>query len=127
MKQILVSIFITFLSCSVFSQDYHSCYIEVESSGNQNPEYIIINKVGSEYFVSFLRPTISGRASLSRYWVGEWDGHDLILNNGYSTYAINMIEQGYIHYYSLNDSGEFPGKDFRPITEEDLKKIVELK
>ena len=122
---LILFIMLTSLS-RLFSQDFENCYIVMSSSTDAGIEYFLIEEVGTLYFVTFIRPTISGRRSLSRFWVGEWNGREIILDNGFSVYGINKQKNGNIYFYQIEDQGEFPGKDFRPITLEDLQRIKSL-
>lgn len=120
-------VFLLFCVCSfVNAEEFNTCYIEVGELSNTQ-EYFLINQIEDKYFVSYIKPSISGRKSFAQSWIGLWNGHEIILNNGYSVYGINKQENNEIYFYMIEDVGEFPGKDFRPITEEDLKKIAEMK
>ena len=123
MRALFFSMFLIFAT-NLYCQDFENCYIEVNSSTEAGIEYFLIEDVGDRYFVTFIRPTISGRRSLSRFWVGVWNGREIVLDNGFSVHGINKQENGNLFYYHIKDVGEFPGKDFRPITREDLDRIT---
>ena len=123
MRKVFFIIMLVSISTTVFSENFYTCYIEDSSTNDLGVEYFLITQIEDEYFVSFIRPTISGRHSLAQYWVGSWNGREIVLDNGYSVYGINKQENGNIFFYVIKDVGEFPGKDFRPLTVDDLKKI----
>lgn len=126
MRKTLFILFISILICSISAQDLSDSYI-IDYGADWEPDIITLNKVGSKYIFIYDVPTSNGRKSFSSIEIGSWDGEQIILDNGYSIYALKPQPDGTLHYYAIEGGGEFPGKDFRPITEEDLIKIAEMK
>lgn len=111
---------------SLYSQDLTGLYI-YDLKRKWKFEVLSLQRIDEAYLFIYDSPTYDGFDAYSKFQIGTWDGQQIVFDNGYSIYALKPQPDGTLHYYAIKDEHEFPGKDFRPITEEDLKKIAELK
>jgi hypothetical protein len=124
-KIVMVSFLLFFTIIDIFSQDLSGMYL-YNLNHRWKFETISLQKVNDRYLFIYDAPTYDGIDAYSAYQLGSWDGEQIIFDNGYNIYGLKPLPNGTLHYYLIEGEGEFPGKDFRPITEEDLKKIVEM-
>ena len=126
MKKNVTLCILLFLKLSLFSSDLSGTYI-LDLSSSWVLEIVTLEKIGNLYLFLYDAPTSDGMDSYSAYEIGEWDGEQIIFENIDTIYAIKPQPDGTLHYYAIKDPYEFPGKDFRPLTEADFQKIVDLK
>ena len=126
LKKTLFFILFLFIGLIACSQDLSGTYL-YDLNHRWKFETISIQKVNDNYLFLYDSPTSDGIDAYSAFEIGSWDGEQIVFDNGYTIYALRPQPDGSLHYYAIKDENEFPGKDFRPITEEDLKKIAELK
>lgn len=122
----LIVIFLLF-TMNLGAVDFSGFYI-VDYSSAFKSEVLILQKLEDEkYFYLLSVPTSNGRKSFSKSLMGVWDGEQILLKQFDTIHALQPLENGFLHFYLVEGDGEFPGKNYRPITEEDLKKIAEMK
>ncbi len=125
MKRIALIFFSIFILFNTYTIDLSGSYI-LELGRSWHFEIITLKKINGNYLFIYDAPTKDGFESYSSYQIGKWDGEQIVFENIDTIYAIKPQKDGTLHYYAIKDPYEFPGKDFRPITEDDLEKIIAL-